>query len=73
MSILTLIIARDDERCAFYKYKYIYRYFVDEKPMWELQTDLVKNDAKYWPDQSLAQYTGGIVQVRISVNLFRAM
>lgn len=42
------------------------RYFVDETPMWEENTDLVKNDLKYKPDESLAQYTGGIVKVCIT-------
>lgn len=31
--------------------------------MWEEKADLVKNDLKYRPDESLAQYTGGIVKV----------
>ena len=39
-------------------------YFVDKKPIWEQQPELVMKGKER--DNSIAQYTGGIITVRIS-------
>jgi processing peptidase subunit alpha len=39
------------------------KYFVDMKPIWEEDTDLVVPTLNMQVDESIAQYTGGIVQV----------
>lgn len=40
-----------------------FRYFVDEDPVWEEHPELIKTEKHFLPDDSVAQYTGGIVQV----------
>jgi len=39
------------------------RYFVDQKPIWEEQTELILPNNANTVDHSLAQYTGGYVSV----------
>lgn len=39
------------------------KYFVEEKPIWELEKNLVVTGKHMSVDESIAQYTGGIVQV----------
>lgn len=39
------------------------KYFVDMKPIWEEDMDLVVPTLNMQVDESIAQYTGGIVQV----------
>lgn len=40
------------------------RYFVEEKPIWEMDSGLVLPSEQLKVDNSVAQYTGGIVQVQ---------
>lgn len=46
-----------------------FRYFVDEDPVWQEHSELIKTEKHFLPDNSVAQYTGGIVQV-CTVGLF---
>lgn len=46
--------------CFFYLH---FRYFVDEDPVWEEHPELIKTEKHFLPDDSVAQYTGGIIQV----------
>jgi processing peptidase subunit alpha len=41
----------------------VQKYFVDMKPIWEEDTDLVLPAHNMKVDDSVAQYTGGMVQV----------
>jgi len=41
----------------------MYRYFVDQKPIWEEQTDLIFANNENTVDRSIAQYTGGYILV----------
>lgn len=41
----------------------VQKYFVDAKPIWEEDTDLVIPTLDMKVDDSVAQYTGGMVQV----------
>jgi processing peptidase subunit alpha len=41
----------------------VQKYFVDLKPIWEEDTDLVVPMLNMKVDDSVAQYTGGMVQV----------
>lgn len=42
----------------------VQKYFVDIKPLWETEHGLVINRRNLTVDQSISQYTGGMVQVR---------
>lgn len=42
---------------------FVYRYFVEEKPIWEMDSGLVLPSEQFKVDNSVAQYTGGMVQV----------
>lgn len=42
----------------------VQKYFVDMKPIWEEDPDLAVPTLDMQVDKSIAQYTGGIVQVR---------
>jgi len=43
----------------------VQKYFVDMKPIWEEDPDLPVPTLDMQVDKSIAQYTGGIVQVRL--------
>jgi processing peptidase subunit alpha len=43
----------------------VQKYFVDMKPVWEEDPDLVMPARNMPVDKSIAQYTGGMVQVRL--------
>lgn len=40
------------------------KYFLEEKPIWKTENDLIIPDKDLAVDESIAQYTGGIVLVR---------
>lgn len=46
------------------------KYFVDQKPIWEEQTDLVLSNNENTVDRSIAQYTGGIVMEECNVPIY---
>lgn len=39
------------------------KYFVDQKPIWSTQKGLISKNKNLSIDDSIAQYTGGMVQV----------
>lgn len=39
------------------------KYFLEEKPVWEIEDDLVIPNKSFSIDESIAQYTGGIILV----------
>lgn len=42
----------------------MHRYFVDQKPIWEENPDLIVSDrSTNFVDESIAQYTGGYIMV----------
>lgn len=41
----------------------VQKYFVDEKSIWESEPDLCIANKNLMVDQSIAQYTGGLIQV----------
>lgn len=41
----------------------VQKYFVDLQPLWETETDLANINKNLICDRSIAQYTGGMVQV----------
>lgn len=43
----------------------VQKYFVDIKPLWESEVDLANINKNLSCDHSIAQYTGGMVQVRV--------
>jgi len=43
----------------------VQKYFVDMKPIWEEDPDLPVPTLDMQVDNSVAQYTGGIIQVRL--------
>ncbi|XP_069695933.1 mitochondrial-processing peptidase subunit alpha [Periplaneta americana] len=49
------------------------KYFVDMKPIWEEDTDLVIPALNMRVDNSIAQYTGGMVQEECSIPLYAGM
>lgn len=49
------------------------KYFVDMKPIWEEDTDLVVPTLNMKVDESIAQYTGGIVQEECAIPLHAGM
>jgi len=46
----------------------VQKYFVDMKPIWEEDPDLPVPTLDMQVDKSIAQYTGGIIQVRLLVH-----
>lgn len=44
------------------------KYFLDEKPVWETEDDLIIPAKGLVVDESVAQYTGGITLVNRSLN-----
>lgn len=48
----------------------VQKYFVDIKPLWETESDLLINRRNLSCDLSIAQYTGGMVQVSSHVFVF---
>ncbi|KAK6641341.1 hypothetical protein RUM44_013050 [Polyplax serrata] len=46
------------------------KYFVDEKPIWVEDESLVSLDSKVLVDDSISQYTGGIVQKQCEIPLY---
>lgn len=50
----------------------VQKYFVDVKPLWETEIELA-NRKNLNCDRSIAQYTGGMVQVRIFDGYVRLM
>ncbi|PNF36735.1 Mitochondrial-processing peptidase subunit alpha, partial [Cryptotermes secundus] len=49
------------------------KYFVDMKPIWEEDTDLVVPTLNMQVDESIAQYTGGIIQEECAIPLYAGM
>jgi hypothetical protein len=47
----------------------VQKYFVDMKPIWEEDPDLSVPTLDMQVDKSIAQYTGGIVQVRVFMHV----
>lgn len=48
----------------------VQKYFVDEKPIWATNNNLIISNKDLVVDDSVAQYTGGLVQVSVRI-LFR--
>lgn len=46
----------------------VQKYFVDIKPLWETESGLVINRKNLSCDYSIAQYTGGLIQVCVKEN-----
>lgn len=44
----------------------VQKYFVDKKPIWETEKGLFPRNKNLSVDDSVAQYTGGLVQVRFT-------
>lgn len=49
----------------------LFRYFVEEQPIWMEEESLVTQEKQPEVDDSVAQYTGGMVQVGIKLFLFK--
>ncbi|KAK7576236.1 hypothetical protein V9T40_012522 [Parthenolecanium corni] len=48
----------------------VQKYFVDEDPVWEEHPELIKTEKHFLPDDSVAQYTGGIIQEMCDIPQF---
>jgi hypothetical protein len=44
-----------------------FRYFVDQKPIWEQDSGLIIPGRNLEVDSSVAQYTGGLMQVKYQI------
>lgn len=49
--------------------EFVQKYFVDMKPTWHSEENVNSSPKKPLVDKSIAQYTGGLVQVRFIINI----